>query len=436
MTSRVRRHLDANADEPLARCLSLGPDLGSSDEPGAPGSLAGMQRLFGPVRHYAWGSTTAIPQMLGLEPDGQPHAELWLGAHPSAPARLGRPDGEPLDRAVARDPERWLGPSVRQRFGDRLPFLLKVLAADAPLSLQVHPNAHQALEGFRSEEDAGIPVDAPTRNYKDPYHKPELIYALTRFEALSGFRQPEEALRDLEGLDVAGMEELRCRLTIDDPADALRDTVSWLLTAGEEPRRLASGLVSACRQRRATGRGSSTDALVSRLGQAYPGDPGIVVAVLLHHLVLEPGEAIHLAAGNVHAYLHGVGVELMAASDNVLRGGLTPKHVDVGELMQVIQFSPVPAPFLTPQSRDGRRVWAPDVEDFLLTEVCPDGGAVVVEAHGPRIVFCTAGRVSAAAADQEGKLSTGEAIAVAHVEGPLVLSGHGRAFVASVGSGT
>ena len=395
-----------------------------------------MQRLFGPVRHYAWGSTTAIPQMLGVEPDGQPHAELWFGAHPSAPARLGRPDGEPLDRAVARDPERWLGPSVRQRFGDRLPFLLKVLAADAPLSLQVHPNAHQALEGFRSEEDAGIPLGAPTRNYKDPYHKPELIYALTRFEALSGFRPPAETLEELADLDVVGLDDVRHRLAADAPAEALRGTVSWLLSGDDDPRRLTYALVDACRRRAASSDARPADELLARLGAHYPGDPGVVVASLLHHLTLAPGEALFLGAGKMHAYLRGTGLEVMAASDNVLRGGLTPKHVDVRELMKVVDFLPVSRPYVQPTGEPGRRLWAPGVEEFQLVELLPRGRSVSVDGGGPRVVLCVDGRLSIGANGNERVLSRGDAVAVAAAEGRLAVSGDGHAFVASVGMPT
>jgi mannose-6-phosphate isomerase len=392
-----------------------------------------MHRLHGRVRPYAWGSPSAIPRLLGVLADGTPQAELWLGAHPADPARLGSADGEPLDAAVAARPEHWLGQEVLRRFGDRLPFLLKILAAETPLSLQVHPGPDQAAAGFRAEQAAGIPMDSPTRRYKDPWPKPEMLCALTRFEALSGFRQPRDVLAVVEGLRADGLDDLRDLLRGDDPVAALRASVEWLLT--EAPRRLVERVVAACAARATHGGGRAEDALVSRLGRLYPDDPGVLIALLLNHVVLDPGQAVYLGAGNVHAYVRGTGVEIMASSDNVLRGGLTPKHVDVTEFLRVVDFSPVEPPYVAPTVQDGTTVWAPGSEEFRLCEAVVDGRPAPVGSDGPRIVLCLEGQLVAAVEGQQVSLNRGEAMAVPHGDGPLTLCGHGRAFVASVGCG-
>ena len=238
----------------------------------------------------------------------------------------------------------------------RLPFLLKVLAAAAPLSLQAHPTPAQAAEGFAREEAAGVPIDAPHRNYKDAFHKPELIYALSDpFRALSGFRPVAETRAVLEPVaDDARIAPLLERL---DDDDALRDVFAWLIAGGDDVDDLVAAVVEAS----ATADGPSWQT-VRTLADTYPGDPGIAISLLLHTVELRPGEVLYLPAGNIHAYLEGLGIELMAASDNVLRGGLTPKHVDVPELLSVLDFRPLPAPYLAPEEPEpGVRVFRPDV---------------------------------------------------------------------------
>lgn len=270
-------------------------------------------------RDYAWGSTTLLPEFLGVEPDGRPQAELWLGTHPASPSRLVGRDGDLRDIA------------------GELPFLLKLLAAGSPLSLQTHPNAEQARAGFAREEAAGIPLDAPHRLYKDPHAKPEMIYALSdEFRALSAFRPVTATRAVLDAVDPALLPDLR--------SDAdLRTVVTRLLTTdvGDE----VAALVAA-----AEGAEGDSWATVRTLAAHYPGDPGIAVSLLLHTVVLRRGEALYLPAGNIHAYLSGLGVELMGPSDNVLRAGLTPKHVDVAELLAIVDFTPVADPRLAPVS--------------------------------------------------------------------------------------
>lgn len=361
-------------------------------------------------RDYAWGSTTAIPELLGTEPTGAPQAELWLGAHPGSPARLTDGSGRTL-HDVAQD----------------LPFLLKVLAAASPLSLQAHPTPEQARAGFHAEEAAGVPADAPHRNYKDAFHKPELIYALSDpFRALCGFRAVEETRAVLAPVaDDPRIAPLMERLTGD---DAIRDVFEWLIEGGAAVDELVAAVVEAS----AVVDGPSWQT-VRQLADAYPGDPGIAISLLINTVALSPGEVLYLPAGNIHAYLEGLGIELMAASDNVLRGGLTPKHVDVPQLLQVLDFRPLPVPYLRPEEpRPGVRVFRPDVPDFVLTAV--DGEAlrrgVELELDGPAIVLVADGTVEV---DGGGTVARGAALFV-QGEPSLALRGRGLAFVAAVGA--
>ncbi|NUP19924.1 MAG: mannose-6-phosphate isomerase, class I, partial [Streptomyces sp.] len=288
-----------------------------------------MDRLDNTVRPYAWGSTTAIPQLLGIEPTGEPQAEMWMGAHPGAPSRTARGT---LVEVIDADPERELGATAVAKFGPRLPFLLKILAAGAPLSLQVHPNLAQAKEGYEDEERRGIPVAAGHRNYKDANHKPELICALTEFDGLCGFRDPLQAADALDGLGVDSLKPYVDLLHAHPEDAALREVLTAILTADpDEMARTVADAAAACT------RLGGDYARYADIAHHFPGDPGVIAAMLLNHVRLQPGEALFLGAGIPHAYLNGLGVEIMANSDNVLRCGLTPKHVDVPELLRVVR---------------------------------------------------------------------------------------------------
>ena len=316
-------------------------------------------------RDYAWGSSTAIAALTGRAPSGRPEAELWLGTHPGSPARL-VDSGAPLAELAGE-----------------LPFLLKLLAADAPLSLQVHPSPEQAVVGFAREQAAGVPLDAVERNYKDSSAKPELIYALSdEFRALSGFRPVGETRSVLTALvDDPRVAPFASRLRSD--AD-LGPVVAWLLDGGPEP----VAVVEALTQLAPGLAGPSWDT-VRLLAAHYPGDPGIAVSLLLHSVVLRRGEALYLPAGNIHAYLSGLGVELMGPSDNVLRCGLTPKHVDVPELLSVVDFTPVLDPRLAAASVGGGvTVFAPDGAGWELRVL--DAGARL-EVTTPAIAFVLEG---------------------------------------------
>jgi len=391
-------------------------------------------------RDYAWGSITAIPELLGRTVTGAPQAELWLGAHAGSPSVVVNPavvgGADTLADWIAAEPESALGRAPQDGDGTPvLPFLLKVLAAAAPLSLQAHPTPEQAREGFAREEAAGVPLDAPERNYKDPFPKPELVVALSeRFEALSGFRPVPEAVRDIRTID-GGSRRLAPLLAALDRG--LEETVRWLETGGEGA---ASTVAAVSELAAAVPDPTPNIATVVDLAAAYPGDAGIVIALLMHRVTLHAGQAMYLAAGNIHAYLDGLAIELMAPSDNVLRGGLTPKHIDVTELLRVLDFTADPVPMLEPAPlAPGVDRFAPDGVGFALVRVSsagrPAGGAPasgsgsggvgggggVAPLGGPSIAICTEGAATLVGAHSTTMLRRGEACYITPDEGDVTV---------------
>ena len=308
-----------------------------------------MHVVTGQVQHYDWGTIAEIPRLLGVESDGRPWAEYWLGAHPKAPSLLAdgrdvngadRADGgQSLDRWLAEHPDQ-LGQASREVFGDRLSFLLKILSAEQPLSIQAHPSRTQAQMGFAQENAAGVPIDDPLRLYRDDWPKPEMIVALTEFHALYGFRDPHESRRMLAVFDaVDGFPGLVAPL--EDPgSEGIATVLTSCLQPDEQNRRVIAGMIAAAHDL-VQGHDPASmqeDApqlarTAVELDRAYPGDPSILAALLMNRVHLRPGESLFLGAGTMHAYLHGTGIEIMASSDNVLRGGLTSKHIDVPALL-------------------------------------------------------------------------------------------------------
>ncbi|KAB1143867.1 mannose-6-phosphate isomerase, class I [Streptomyces luteolifulvus] len=381
-----------------------------------------MDRLDNTVRPYAWGSTTAIPKLLGAEPTGEPQAEMWMGAHPGAPSRTDR--GTLVD-VIDAAPEKELGAESVAKFGPRLPFLFKILAAGAPLSLQVHPNPEQAKEGYEDEERRRIPVDAPHRNYKDANHKPELICALTEFDGLCGFRDPVQAADVLAGLGVDSLKPYVDLLHAHPEEAALREVLTAVLSA--DPEEMAHTVAEATA---ACSRLGGDYAPYADIAHHFPGDPGVIAAMLLNHVRLQPGEALFLGAGIPHAYLSGLGVEIMANSDNVLRCGLTPKHVDVPELLRIVRFEAADPGVLRPEaSPDGEEVYETPIDEFRLSRyVLPEGGATHdLTRPTPQILLCTAGSVRAG----DHALTPGRSVFVPAGEKAEV-SGSGTVFRATV----
>ena len=381
-----------------------------------------MDRLDNTVRPYAWGSPTAIPHLLGVEPTGEPQAAMWMGAQPGAPSRTARGT---LAEVIDADPERELGKETVARFGPRLPFLLKLLAAGAPLSLQVHPDLEQAREGYADEERRGVPIDAPHRNYKDANHKPELICALTEFDGLCGFREPAHAAELLAALGVDSLKPYVDLLGAHPEDAALREVLTAIRSADRaDLARTVAEATAAC------ARLGGDHAPYAGLAHQFPGDPGVIAAMLLNHVRLQPGEALFLGAGVPHAYLDGLGVEIMANSDNVLRCGLTPKHVDVPELLRVVRFEAGDPGVLRPEAApDGEEVYETPIDEFRLSRYVPaEGGAAHdLTRDTPQILLCTAGSVRAG----EHELAPGQSVFVPAGE-QAVISGAGTVFRATV----
>jgi mannose-6-phosphate isomerase len=354
-----------------------------------------IARLKNPVQEYAWGSRTAIPSLLGLPvPSERPAAELWLGAHPKAPSCV-MINGvwQSLDRVIERDPVSVLGKRVAERFSHTLPFLFKVLAADCPLSIQVHPNLKQARAGFERENRLGIALDAAERSYRDPNHKPEILCAVTPFEALKGFRPPEDVLSLLGRVSDEVLSDELALLRRDPDSSGLRRFFSSLLSM--DPSRKGGVIEQAMERARQYAHMDRAFWWMVELNRAYPGDIGVLSPLIFNRVILEPGEAIHIPAGELHAYLKGMAIELMANSDNVVRGGLTPKHVDVPELLRIVNFSPAPVrKIISEPGAPAERVYETPAEEYQLSVITvSDGMRFISEMdRSVEILICMEGR--------------------------------------------
>jgi mannose-6-phosphate isomerase len=459
--------------------------------------VPGPLLMRNPVRDYAWGSTLALAELQHRTPDGRPEAELWMGAHPSAPSELVLGDGSVASLATAIDQAApaVLGSDCLRRFGPRLPFLLKVLAVERALSIQVHPSAEQAEAGFSAEQAANVPLRE--RTYADPYAKPEMLVAATAFTALAGLRPQGEAVRLLRGLGVDELRPVIDTVTEHGPASALIQ----LATVPPDARSAVAGAIrlrvsqpgfvsddrtgfvsddrpgfvsddrpgfvpddrpgfvpderdpgaDAGRAPSALGDGEGQDgeiALVRRwvlaLAAQHPGDPLAVAPCLLQLHRLPAGAGLYLPAGVPHAYLSGVGVEIMGASDNVVRAGLTSKRVDAATLAAILD--PAAAPIRYPAldmpdpdsgSAPGEMSWAPPVREFALTRIKVDGAATLCRGEddrpGPEILLCLSGTVHASLEGREVAIDRGQSAFVGATSAAMSLSGQGTVFRAQVG---
>ncbi len=380
--------------------------------------MNGMNLITNRARDYAWGFPGGISRLLGSPPTTAPEAELWLGAHPGSPSRSVEP------HTPWRDLQEW-----EQTSGQQLPFLLKLLSAALPLSIQAHPTEFQAALGYAREEAMGIPRDAPDRNYRDAHAKPELIVAVEDgFEALCGFRDPQETVTELDSLLSAGcgveVAPLRDLLAGDDP---LRRAVSWLLSGDQGARQAATELT------RFSLLHPELLPVLARISEEYPGDPGVAVALMTNYVTLRAGEGLWLPAGNIHAYLRGNGVELMGPSDNVLRGGLTQKHIDVVELQEVLDFRSMrPSRIYPERVADNIVTYRPaglesgrDVAFQLL--LATGDSELVLDA--PAIALCLRGEFSLEAPTSTLGMARGAA-AFLEARGTLQLMGNGELYVA------
>ncbi|HKT57105.1 MAG TPA: mannose-6-phosphate isomerase, class I [Microbacterium sp.] len=378
-----------------------------------------LLRMDNEPRDYAWGIPGGISRLLGRPETTRPEAELWLGAHPGSPSRI-------------LGDSRWSDVAEWEADHDPLPFLMKLLAAEAPLSLQAHPSAEQARAGYRRENELGIPLDSPDRNYKDPHAKPELIVAISDdFEALCGFRPVEQTRQVLAGIAAAwpsvapDVHALSARLTGD---LGLRETFRRLLQDDDDVRRLTSGLCDAAAS------DPTRFPLLTRLASHHPGDPGVAAALLLNHVELASGECLWLPAGNIHAYLHGIGVELMGPSDNVLRGGLTAKHVDADQLLDVLDFTTgeperlgrIP---LGAHAQAYRPAQHPSGKGTPFQLIHVDGDARL-EVSAGSIIAIVSGAFDLDAGDRSHTVAPGDFFLVS-TSGPVTITGRGGAFIAT-----
>ena len=423
-------------------------DGGEDSLSGAPaGAGAGHgtapPRLIGtldPVlRPYGWGSTTAIPSILGVPGTGAPVAEAWYGAHPSAPSRFHSSSvDEPLTEVIARDPDEVLGADVARRYGDTLPFLVKLLAAAQPLSIQVHPSAEQAAAGFAREEAEGVPLDASRRLYRDPFAKPEVMVALEPFDMMCGFRGTSESAELIDRLGSALLAPIADAL---DPggADALRGATD--VVRGLRPDRLRGAIEGLVESAGGVTDGPHATACgwLARLGRDHPEDIGVLLALLMNHRRLEPFEACFLPARTLHVYLHGTGVEVMGNSDNVLRAGLTPKHVAVDDMFGILDFSPsapsvLAGPGMSAAGGGPSGPWSyPVPADEFAVELLPVDAEVAPT--GPEVLLAIAGGSTAEAPGCEPlDLSAGTAVFVGADIGGYRLTGDGTVVRVRVGS--
>lgn len=353
--------------------------------------------LINVIQEYAWGSITAIPELLGTTPNPQrPQAELWMGAHPKAPSRvrLGDRDSSLAD-VIAAQPVDLLGKAAAGKFANQMPFLFKVLAAAQPLSIQAHPGKKQAVAGFEKENEMGIPLDAPHRNYRDDNHKPECICAMTPFWALRGFRPVSETLALMENLRGASttFERIIASIERNPNGEGLKHFFQSLLTLKPDQRNaIIRHVVNTASKK---GKRDAAFEWIGKLHDAYPEDIGILSPLFLNLVCLKLQEAMFLPAGELHAYLEGVGIELMANSDNVLRGGLTPKHIDVPELLNNLNFQPAPVDILLPEAVDKHEsVYPSFADEFVLSVITIKPGEQYTgkKERGLEILLCTQGQ--------------------------------------------
>jgi mannose-6-phosphate isomerase len=433
-------------EETLRRTLSLITRLDKTIGEDSFPAVRGFYPLKNPVKHYDWGSPLWIPRMLGIDnPGGEPWAELWMGAHPASPSMLEGTEKN-LGQLIAADPPRYLG----EEWADSgaLPFLFKFLAASRPLSIQAHPGKEQARQGWLRENEEGIPLDAPERNYRDDNHKPEIICALSPFTALCGFRSPAD-IRSLFSLFFAGAPpSLRNGLAPlwdsftarGEGAPALRTFFKNLFAVSPGTRGELTDFVLSTAAPPEFDR--ELGKLIRSFAKFHPGDPGILAPFYLNLIHLESGQAVYLPAGILHAYVEGFGVELMAASDNVLRGGLSSKHVDVDELMNILYFHPFVPELLSPpvpnldgsgepaSGRSGVFTYPSRCKEFCLSAVESLEGLFPL--RGPAVIAVTRGRLRVSGGGgAERELKPGESAFISP-EARLSFAGDYTLYAASI----
>ncbi len=387
--------------------------------------------LQGAVKRYPWGSSSAIPTILERRPDGTPWAEYWLGAHPDGPATTA--DGHGLDDFIHHHPAS-LGDGSRTTFGDRLPFLVKILAAATPLSIQVHPSREQAEAGHAQENTRGMAQDSPERSFRDDWPKPEIIIALDTFDALIGLRDPASTARLLQGLGVPEITPIVTILAHAQPdPDSTRE--AFLAVSDTATEQMVSALTAAVQSAEQSDPGQPDFTDTARiLTSTHPGDPSILAALMLNRVRLRAREALFVPAGTLHAYLQGFGVEVMGASDNVVRGGLTSKHIDIPALADIGNFTPQTPEILTPLAgTPGLHTYRTGAPEFRVWLVEPPAATVPVPAvDRARIILGLSGELTLNTGTATSTLKQGRAVFLEAGEAPTV-SGNGTAALVCSG---
>ena len=388
------------------------------------------------VQNYAWGSTSAIQELLG-QPSAvnEPAAELWMGAHPKAPSRVKYQDRWlSLADLIALHPQDILGKRVAEKFNNQLPYLFKVLAAARPLSIQAHPDLEQARKGFETENKKGVPLNAAHRNYKDANHKPECICALSNFWALYGFRDIADILMLLDKICPKGLNKELQQLNKINNTGGLKAFFTELMTMGNDQKKQVTAEATRYAQRY-----QEEDPAFQwtvRLAAEYPGDVGLLAPCFLNLIQLKPGQALFLPAGELHAYLEGTGIELMANSDNVLRGGLTPKHIDVPELLKVLNFTPRRIDILQPTPGDGmEKKYTGFAEEFELSviSIAGDDNYRNSNLFSAEILLCIEGEANLKdSGENRIQMKKGDSAVIAAVTGSYSISGKAVFYKAAV----
>ncbi len=394
-------------------------------------------KMKNPIQNYAWGSHTALGELLGRPvPSPEPEAELWMGAHPKAPSMVAiARQWQPLSDWIAAAPQAILGRGISQKFKNQLPYLFKVLAIAKPLSIQAHPNQRQALQGYAKENRLNVPLNAPNRNYKDANHKPECLCALTTFSALSGFREPDQIVALMEQISNPDLGRVLQHLCADSVQRGLRAFLHELMTLNPAKR---DGVIrtAVAKTRQMTHPGPAYNWLLG-LYETYSHDIGILAPLFLNLVDLAPGEALYLPAGELHAYLQGVGIELMANSDNVLRGGLTPKHIDLPELMQVLNFTARKLDILIPEKHyGGESFYRTPASEFRLSviQVSKSVHYRSPNSRGIEMLLCVEGRawVETPATHVRIEVHKGTSVVVPAAVSSYTITGQAKFYKAGV----
>ncbi|MEH0664466.1 mannose-6-phosphate isomerase, class I [Vibrio scophthalmi] len=384
-------------------------------------------KLENVIQNYAWGSKHAISKLFGIQnPNDEPQAEIWMGAHPNGCSKIAA-TGELLSEVIAKDSKGMFGDYTAARFGE-LPYLFKVLAAETPLSIQVHPRKERAQQGFERENALGIALDAPNRNYKDPNHKPELVYALTFYKAMNGFRPIPEIIALFNEANISSLSQELAQLKLQPNSDSLKCFFSAIMSLEGAAKQFALEELYAAIERPAkTAMSREAFQYVADFKQHYKDDIGLFSPLLLNTVELAPGEAMFLHAETPHAYVQGTGLEIMANSDNVLRAGLTPKYIDVPELIDNTRFESIDPRHikLEPVLKEGKLSYPIPVDDFGFDLLSATDEVKSIYLRSAEILFCVEGEAVICANDEHVTLRPGESVFVSHNSNVYQYQGNG-----------